>query len=115
MGPSQVSHLEGLFAVPPVGLPPLSHEHPCVVVQRTVPQETLTAVHTPLEEQVWQAPAQSSRVTHPVHWLVAVSHIPAAPVQCLFAVQATQRPLEGAQAGAPGRPAQSLSAVHFAH
>jgi hypothetical protein len=84
-------------------------------VQRTVPQETLTAVHTPLEEQVWQAPAQSSRVTHPVHWLVAVSHIPAAPVQCLFAVQATQRPLEGAQAGAPGRPAQSLSAVHFAH
>jgi len=72
----------------------------------------LTAVHTPMVH-VWHAPAQSLLVTHPTHWLLAVSHLAATPVQCLSAVHATQRPLL-AQAG-PFRPVQSVSAAHFAH
>jgi hypothetical protein len=72
----------------------------------------LTAVHTPMVH-VWHAPAQSLLVTHPTHWLLAVSHLAATPVQCLSAVHATHRPLL-AQAG-PFRPVQSVSAAHFAH
>jgi hypothetical protein len=58
---------------------------------------------------------QSLRLTHPTHWLVVVSHVEAAPMQCLFAVQVTQRPLAAAQAGLPDRLVQSLSLEHFAH
>jgi hypothetical protein len=72
----------------------------------------LIAVHTPFVH-VWHAPAQSLLVTHPTHWLLAVSHLAATPVQCLSAVHATQRPLL-AQAG-PFRPTQSVSPAHFAH
>jgi hypothetical protein len=72
----------------------------------------LTAVHTPLVH-VWHAPAQSLLVTHPTHWLLAVSHLAATPVQYLSAVHATHRPLLE-QAG-PFRPVQSVSAAHFAH
>jgi len=74
----------------------------------------VTVVHTPLL-QVWQAPEQSLRVAHPTHWLVVVSHVPAAPLQYLFAVHTTHRPLAVAQAGVPDRAAQSLSLVHFTH
>ena len=74
----------------------------------------LSAVHTPPEEQVWHTPPQSLRFVHPTHWLVTVSHVPAAPVQCLFAVHATHRPL-AAQAGVPVRPVQSLSLKHVVH
>jgi hypothetical protein len=97
---------------------------PCLLlhapVLSQVPAQTpgsswpLSAVHTPPEEQVWHTPPQSLRLTHPTHWLVAVSHVPAAPVQCLLAVHATHRPLV-AQARVPVRPAQSLSLEHFAH
>lgn len=73
----------------------------------------MTEEQTPLA-QVWQLPAQSLRVTHPVHWLVVVLHTAAVPVQYLFVVQATQRPLLVSQAG-PVRPTQSVSVVHFAH
>ena len=101
------------------------HDCPCLLlhapVLSQVPEHTpgsswfFTAVHTPPEEQVRHAPAQSLRVTHPTHWLVAVSHVPAAPVQCLLAVHATQRPLVMLQAGVPVRPVQSLSTPHLAH
>jgi len=70
----------------------------------------LTAVHTRFVH-VWHVPTQSLRFVHSTHWLVAASHVAVVPVQYLFAVQATHRPLV-AQAGVPGRAAQSLSAVH---
>jgi hypothetical protein len=52
----------------------------------------LTEVQMPLV-QVRHAPEQSLRVAHPVHWLVVVLQVAAVPVQYLFEVQATQRPL----------------------
>ena len=101
------------------------HDCPCLLlhapVLSQVPTHTpgsswfFTAMHTPAEEQVRHAPAQSLRVTHPTHWLVVVSHVPAAPMQCLLAVHATQRPLVTSQARVPVRPSQSLSREHFAH
>ena len=93
---------------------------PCLLlhvpVESHVPAHTpgsswfLTTLHAPFVH-TWQAPAQSLRFVHPTHWLLVVSHVAAAPAQYLFAVQATHWPLV-AQAGVPGRPAQSLSAVH---
>ena len=74
----------------------------------------LIAVQTELVH-VWHTPGQSLRLTQPRHWLVVVSQIEAAPVQCLFAVQATHRPLLVSHARVPNRPAQSVSEVHFAH
>jgi hypothetical protein len=68
------------------------HAWPCLLlhapVESQVPGQApgpvsswfLTAVQTPLEH-AWHVPAQSLRFTQPVHWLVAVSHIAAAPLQ----------------------------------
>jgi hypothetical protein len=115
----------GAHVVPAAQPPPaVSQVWPCLLLQAPVlsqvPAQTpgsswlFTALQT-RPVQVWHSPAQSLRVTHPTHWLVAVSHVLAAPVQCLFAVQATHKPLLVAQAGAPDRPAQSLSPAHLAH
>jgi hypothetical protein len=115
----------GEHVVPAAHPPPAVWQvWPCLLLQAPVlsqvPVHTpgsswlLTVLHTPLV-QVWHAPAQSPRLTHPTHWLVAVSHVLATPVQCLFAVQAAHSPVVGMQAGPLGRPVQSLSPVHLAH
>jgi len=85
-----------------------------VPAQNPVSSWLLTTVQT-LSVHAWHVPVQSLRLTHPTHWLVVVSHVEAAPVQYLFAVQATHRPLAAAQAGVSDRPVQSLSLEHFVH
>jgi len=68
------------------------HAWPCLLLHAPVVSQVpgqapgpvsswfLTAVQTPLEH-AWHMPGQSLRCTQPVHWLVAVSHIVAAPLQ----------------------------------
>jgi hypothetical protein len=115
----------GEHVVPAAQPPPAAWQiWPCLLLQAPVlsqvPAHTpgsspfLMALHTP-PMQVWHSLAQSLRVTHPTHWLMDVSQVSAAPVQCLLAVQATHRPLLVRHAGVPVRPAQSLSPAHLAH